>query len=657
MKKLLSLLSTITITSSGMTGIVANKPSTDFHRRVVHVGENVNGLTTLNNKVYFGSQDDYLHEYNPATSSHRRVVRVGENVYELTTLNNKIYFGSQDNYLHEYNPATSSHRRVVHVGEDVYGLTTLNNKIYFGSQDDYLHEYNPATSSHRRVVHVGEDVYELTTLNNKIYFGSQDNYLHEYNPATSSHRRVVHVGEDVYGLTTLNNKIYFGSQDNYLHEYNPATSSHRRVVHVGEDVYGLTTLNNKIYFGSQDNYLHEYNPATSSHRRVVHVGEDVYGLTTLNNKIYFGSQDDYLYEYFEPINIQKIILVDNINIINNSNKALLNELNYLNPELDISQIEIINKTNNSIIIKTKNNSNKYFGEKKIYYTIDNNQQNKIIDLHKLIEKGIFLSFRDKNQGVTIKEIKNINTNNLIYSKVTATKNIEPTYTKNSKSICFGTTTLFNNLPAEQNMKTPSCKYTKEATVNSQITTGLSKEETHSQTSDMKNNWSFELGVNVHGESGVWPFAKVSTTIDTKIGTGGEYGSSETKTLSNKFDFSNSKTNEDKEVSEVELPSQEIKVNPNQKIKVTASLDEVFAQVTLNLKQNIYGLITSQIINTYNEEIPFTISIKKIMEKLQQYDLLPQEITINGNDSITFNGKANRSLKQGFNGNIEFHEVK
>ncbi len=66
------------------------------------------------------------------------------------------------------------------------------------------------------------------------------------------------------------------------------------------------------------------------------------------------------------------------------------------------------------------------------------------------------------------------------------------------------------------MKTPSCKYTKEITISTQITTGLSREETNSKTKDVKHNWSFEFGINVNEEAGVWPFAKVSTDINTKI---------------------------------------------------------------------------------------------------------------------------------------------
>ncbi|WP_338956456.1 hypothetical protein [Spiroplasma endosymbiont of Polydrusus cervinus] len=66
----------------------------------------------------------------------------------------------------------------------------------------------------------------------------------------------------------------------------------------------------------------------------------------LNNKIYFGSDDKNFYEY-DP-NYYNLGQINN-----NFDSVILNELNYLNPELDISQLEIINKTNNSAIVKEK----------------------------------------------------------------------------------------------------------------------------------------------------------------------------------------------------------------------------------------------------------------------------------------------------------------
>ncbi|MBW3057990.1 MAG: hypothetical protein CXB60_02235 [Spiroplasma poulsonii] len=66
-------------------------------------------------------------------------------------------------------------------------------------------------------------------------------------------------------------------------------------------------------------------------------------------------------------NLKDIIKNFNLNLINNSNEAILNELNYLNPTLDISQLETVNKKRTSVTIKAKNMSDKYFGEKKIYF--------------------------------------------------------------------------------------------------------------------------------------------------------------------------------------------------------------------------------------------------------------------------------------------------
>ncbi len=90
----------------------------------------------------------------------------------------------------------------------------------------------------------------------------------------------------------------------------------------------------------------------------------------------------------------------------------------------------------------------------------NNEQDKIINLYELIKKGLFFKFHDENLNLIFKEIKIINTDNLIYSNVTATKTIEPIYSQNNKSICFGTTTLLNDLSETKIMKSTSCKYTK-----------------------------------------------------------------------------------------------------------------------------------------------------------------------------------------------------
>ncbi|RUO86147.1 hypothetical protein [Spiroplasma endosymbiont of Megaselia nigra] len=405
------------------------------------------------------------------------------------------------------------------------------------------------------------------------------------------------------------------------------------------------------------------------------------GVKSNSNK-YNTNSSCYCDNFKVRTDLNKNILTFNLNIITNDNNAILNELNYLNHNLDISQLEVTNKTTKSATIKAKSNSNKYFGEKKIYYAIDN-EQNKIINLNELIEKGIFLNFRDKNKENIVKEIKNINTDNLIYSNVIASKSIEPIINKNKENICSGKTILENNLSTEQKLRTSNCKYTIQEVKSFQIITGLSKttglqtnsEVSSGSTSSSSSTTGLQTG---HSQSN-------SSTNSSEVGgsagfnlfgfsIGGSASSSHQKTsasetssltmynstqeisksfsnsfsksisLSNSFDLGNSQEKQSIKIFELELPFQELNVEGNQKIEVSTFLDKVLAQVTLNLKQDIYGEINSEIINENNEKTIFKISIKEIMQKLKQYYLLPQEVTINDDYSITFNGKANLSYQ-------------
>ncbi len=56
----------------------------------------------LNNKVYFGSVDHNVYEYNPITKQQKIVIRTDSTINYLSELNNKIYFGSGNNNVYEY---------------------------------------------------------------------------------------------------------------------------------------------------------------------------------------------------------------------------------------------------------------------------------------------------------------------------------------------------------------------------------------------------------------------------------------------------------------------------------------------------------------------------------------------------------------------------
>ncbi|WP_338956457.1 hypothetical protein [Spiroplasma endosymbiont of Polydrusus cervinus] len=80
-----------------------------------------------------------------------------------------------------------------------------------------------------------------------------------------------------------------------------------------------------------------------------------------------------------------------------------------------------------------------------------------------------------------------------------------------------------------------------------------------------------------------------------------------------------------------------------KLTILYSVRERKYESILNLKQKITGTITAKIINDNNEEQIVTLSIKEALQILQKYNLLPNKIIINEDNSITFNGKAFISL--------------
>ncbi|UNF61939.1 hypothetical protein [Spiroplasma poulsonii] len=345
-----------------------------------------------------------------------------------------------------------------------------------------------------------------------------------------------------------------------------------------------------------------------------------------------------------------------IEILNRNETAILNELNYLNYDLDISQLELYDIINTSAIIKAKKDNSKYFDEKKIYFTI-NNQENKIIDLGELIKKGIFLSFRDKNKESIIKEINNIDENDLIYSNIKLTKDINEIYNKNTKELCNDITMLTNDSSEIQNMKTNSCTYKKEKLENIKITVGLKNRKISSQTSKTKQNSNLELNADITAKNKyLKKILGLTFNAEGKYQNETNFEDSKIQELSDEFDLSDNKEYENKETSEITIPSQEIKVNPRQKIKFSILLDQVSKQIIWNLKQNIHGEINAEITNEENMTYKFEISIKEIMQKLKQYSLLPQEITINNDDTITFNGKLMGSLQQTLNNKIKIEQI-
>ncbi|WP_215826885.1 PQQ-binding-like beta-propeller repeat protein [Spiroplasma endosymbiont of 'Nebria riversi'] len=523
MKKLLSLLSTITILSGGMAGIVANNPYQKQEQ-----------LENINDKRQKRSNNENINRAKIVITAKEQIESSG------VVFNNKIYFGSSDNNVYEYNPAIKKQ------------------KIVFKTN--------------------GEILSKGIILNNNLYFGSWDKNVYEYDPVTEKQKTVI----------TANNIIRSSG----------------------------VVFNNKLYFGSLDNNVYEYDPATGQQKTVIKTnGEVISSGVVLNNKLYVGSWDKNVYEY------SQYNLNSNLEQINdNSDNAILNELNYLNPDLDISQLEIINKINNLAIVKIKDNLNNNI---KIHYSIDN-QQNKIINLNELIKKAIFFKYKDanKNSNLKFKEINYIDTNNLNFSDIEITKKENSFSWSNApKNVCPDRE-ITNKTPNTRSFNVPACEYNSKSKLAFKIITGLTKTKQENKL----NGWN----INSDDEMKLTDFTNINNKNSEIINE-----------LSNNFDLSNTNKQEQEMILSIfKEPADKFELNPNEKLKITYPARIITSKVILNLKQKITGNITAKIIDDNNKEQIVTLSIIEAMQILQKYSLLPNEITIDkNNDKITFNGEA------------------
>ncbi len=318
-------------------------------------------------------------------------------------------------------------------------------------------------------------------------------------------------------------------------------------------------------------------------------------------------------------------------INNNDDETILNIINYLNREnnyfLNLNKMKIINKTSTSATIEAI--KGKYRGQFTVNYKIKNKDEIITIDLNDLLQKAIYFDFIDKNfySIDKIKEIKEINSNNLNFGNVEVTRDSKLSRIVHFKAECLKKT--FTNISSKdtQKRKVPKCDYSTKSKLIFQIIIGLIKINQENKL----NIWN----INLDDEIKLSDFININNKYHEIINT-----------LSDIFDLSNTNKQEQEMILQsFNEDDYEISIDPKNKLEIKYSVREINLKTILNLKQKITGIITAKIINDNNEEKIITLSIKEAMKILQKYSLLPDEITINEDNSVTFNGKAKISLVQ------------
>ncbi|WP_425378412.1 ETX/MTX2 family pore-forming toxin [Spiroplasma endosymbiont of Polydrusus pterygomalis] len=702
MKKLLSLLSVLTISISALPTVVAITPNNQREKNNQHKNLKRNKRENIQ-----------------TLEQQKIVITTNGDVYSSgVVFNNKLYFGSQDRNVYEYDPVTNQQKIVITTKDKIYSSgVVFNNKLYFGSKDNNVYEYDPITNQQKIVITTNGDVYSSgVVFNDKLYFGSGDYKVYEYDPITNQQKIVITTNGYVYSSgVVFNNKLYFGSWDYNVYEYDPVTKQQKIVITTNNAVFSSgVVFNNKLYFGSTDHNVYEYDPITNQQKIVIRTNGDVRSSgVVFNNKLYFGSRDNNVYEYPVLYNLENFIKKRQLNKINNNNdKSFLNELNYLYPELDISQLEVINKKRTFVTIKAKNTSDKYFGEKKIYFKVDNEDSKNII-LYDLIKKAIFFKFRDDNPNLEFSKIKDIDLSYLQYSNIELKETLKPKIIVSTpiSNYCSGDSILSNNTSLIQTIETRECTVSYDIEKRIQLSNGLIKSKSleqgqttgreqmaSSSSSVSKTNtkslevvdafenidvkqssessgWHAELSINADASFNVgFASGGVSTTYSGGYNKNSETSQSSSSGHTNSKSIGNVDSNQ-REESKTNIitnnnssssfnsasknislektesntgtqtlkftwPSQKIKVNPNKKVIVNFIIKKITGEIVFDLKQDISGDIIVKINNNNNEEQTIDFSIGELMQKLIKYKLLPSQISISEFDEkdIYFEGK-------------------
>ncbi|WP_338989252.1 PQQ-binding-like beta-propeller repeat protein [Spiroplasma endosymbiont of Seladonia tumulorum] len=237
MKKLLSLLSLLTIGGTAVPTTIAASPYQKEETKLEISKVNYSQKNNLEKLNRVKRQDN---KKNNIVGISEIVIITNKSIISSgVVLNNKLYFGSFDHNVYEYNPKTEQQKVVITTNGSILSSgVALNNKLYFGSEDNKVYEYNPETGQQKVVITTNGSILSSgVALNNKLYFGSEDNKVYEYNPETGQQKVVITTNGSILSSgVALNNKLYFGSKDNKVYEYDTLQLIESKIINMRDQV-------------------------------------------------------------------------------------------------------------------------------------------------------------------------------------------------------------------------------------------------------------------------------------------------------------------------------------------------------------------------------------------------------------------------------------
>ncbi|RUO85817.1 PQQ-binding-like beta-propeller repeat protein [Spiroplasma endosymbiont of Megaselia nigra] len=366
MKKLFSLLSVLTISGTAIPTTIAASP---YQKEETIKNSDINyqqtnNLESLNrNKRNIDNSKNYNFIFNDVIFPKFRFYIYPN--FGAVVLLNKIYFIANNNYIRIYDIENENYSDFINFGNiEIRNIFSWKNNLFIYSKDGKIYKYNFETLEKELIISFPENFsFSIPPKNiineNKVYFfSSTSSWIIEFNIETNEFKQI---------LISPTNEIHFNS--------------------------GIE-MNNKLYFITNNGNIYKYDPENLGEiknypiKYINKINEEInnVSLIKINNNVYINDNYKKIYKY-NLKNNESIIFLDNLNNFN-------------------SKFIFFNKINNEVYLFDENGIiNKYKNE------------DVVLNIEKQIKAGLYFYYKKQNNNFRIKDISNINLDNLIVSDI------------------------------------------------------------------------------------------------------------------------------------------------------------------------------------------------------------------------------------------------
>ncbi|WP_338955880.1 hypothetical protein [Spiroplasma endosymbiont of Polydrusus cervinus] len=465
-----------------------------------------------NNNVYFVS-DNYLYKIKNNETQATKISEINnENSSILIDNEDNIYFKKNDNfYIFKYDGNTMPIK--------IKGINNSFNKILFDNENNIYFITNNGffklKTGETQAIKING--IEINNFLGKLYFDSKKNlYVESFSKIYFLNKNSTFANkvEGINKNSSINiidkgNNVYFRSNnDFYKLEYGKI---------IANKINGLPNDTDIILseIDKNDNVIFKRN-VCGAHgfglwilKKENTTVDEIIGIKDYVNSVYFFENDIYINvrrsgAYILKQNETEAKLLNNINgwvheIIKDSKGNIYFYANYgfyflKNGENNPIKIDGLYESINKIIVDKNDNLYilTYDGEiyilrneiikiteinldvnQKINSTIFNKNQG-IINFNLLLKLAFFLNYTNNFLFFNLKEIKDIDINDLDFDNVEVTRGRDLNWSADFKSVCFTTKEHRNNSSIKKTVYTPKCEYNQKSKFMFHIIKGINK---------------------------------------------------------------------------------------------------------------------------------------------------------------------------------------